>query len=65
MYIEYTSRNLKEYNKIMKVIDCCETTQHFEIVKSMAETFANNCDFRLGKLYRRSWYGLKRVYYKE
>ena len=65
MYTEYTTKNLNEYNKIMKVIDCCETTVHFEIVKNMAETFANNCDFRLEKLRRRSWFGLRRSYYKE
>ena len=58
MYIEYTDRNLKEYNKILNTITSCQNKTHYETIISMAEQFARNSDLRRCNLKKRSMYGI-------
>lgn len=55
MYIEYTDRNLKEYNKILITLISCQTLSQFDVVKNMAEQFARNCDHRQKTLKKNAW----------
>lgn len=50
MYIDFTSKNLAEFYKIVQVLDTCEYPTQFDIVKNMARQFGKNCDFRQSKL---------------
>ena len=54
MYIEFTTKNLREYNKIIDVLVSCSKPEQFNITKNMVDNFARNCDFRLYKLNRRA-----------
>lgn len=54
MYIEFTTKNLREYNKIIDVLVSCSKPEQFDITKNMVDNFARNCDFRLYKLKRRA-----------
>lgn len=60
MYINFTSKNLNEYNKIIDVLMSCKTPSHHDIVKNMAKQFAKNCDHRLGMLRKYAWIKLLR-----
>ena len=54
MYIEFTTKNLREYNKIIDVLVSCSKPEQFNITKNMVDNFARICDFRLYKLKRRA-----------
>jgi hypothetical protein len=54
-YIEYTSKNLKEYYKILDTISSSTNPEQFEVAKNMASQFAKNCDFRQSKLKKLAW----------
>lgn len=54
-YIEYTSKNLKEYYKILDTISSSTNLEQFEAAKNMASQFARNCDFRQNKLKKSAW----------
>lgn len=54
MYMEFTTKNLREYNKIINVLVSCSKPEQFNITKNMVDNFARNCDFRLYKLKRRA-----------
>ena len=65
MYIEYTTRNLKEYHKIVDILESCKNTDHFETVKNVVEQFGKNCDYRDSYLKKRAWKTLSLKAYKE
>lgn len=54
-YIEYTTRNLYEYNKLMTIIESTKNQEQFDIVKTMVDLFIHNCIFRRNKLKRIAW----------
>lgn len=60
MYINFTSKNLNEYNKIIDVLMSCKTPSHHDVVKTMVEQFAKNCDHRLRMLRKYAWIKLLR-----
>lgn len=64
MFIEFTTRNLNEYNKIIDVIVSCETPSHHNIAKNMIEQFAKNCDYRIHMLWKNAWYNLFKLNFK-
>lgn len=55
LFLEYTSANLKEYNKIMATINSSQTLDHYEVLTNMCSQFGKNCDHRLDALKRRIW----------
>ena len=65
MYVEYTTRNLNEYRKIVAIVESCKNTGQFEVVKNVVEQFGRNCDFRDSQLKKRAWKTLSRKAYRE
>ena len=65
MFTEFTTRNLNEYNKIIKTIVSCENLSHHNVIKNMIEQFAKNCDHRIDLLWKNVWYELLRLNFKE
>lgn len=58
MYIEFTSKQLHEYNKIVANIEGCENPlQHSTIVRMM-KCFGKLCDWRAKELKRYGWLGI-------
>lgn len=55
MYINFTSKNLNEYNKIIDTIVSCEKPSQYNMVKNMIEQFAKNCDHRIHMLWKNVW----------
>lgn len=49
------TRTINEYNKIIKVIDSCESVEHYMVVENMLYQFADNCEKRLIKLRADAW----------
>lgn len=58
MYVEFTSKQLHEYNKLVANIEgCTNPDQHSTIVR-MLKCFGKQCDWRSRKLLKRAWVGL-------
>ena len=51
MYTEFYTKTLNEYNKILKILDSCETWEQFCTMENISYTFAQNCEWRTTKLY--------------
>lgn len=49
------TRTINEYNKIIKVIDSCESVEHYMVVENMLYQFADNCEKRIIKLRADAW----------
>lgn len=49
------TRTINEYNKIIKVIDSCESIEHYMVVENMLYQFADNCEKRIIKLRADAW----------
>lgn len=50
MYINYCTKNLEEYYKILRTLNTCETAYHYEVVTAMLELFYENCTDRINNL---------------
>jgi hypothetical protein len=61
MYIEFTSKQLHEYNKIVANIESCENPQQHSTIVRMMKCFGKLCDRRASKLKRRGWIGLLKL----
>ena len=46
MYLEYTTKQLIEYNKLIKIIESCETPKHHSNTVDMMTRFGKICDRR-------------------
>ena len=61
MYIEFASKQLYEYNKIIANLESCKNPlQHSTIVRMM-KCFGKLCDWRASKLKHRGWIGLLKL----
>ena len=65
MYREFYSKNLEEYNKIIKILDSCETWDQFLCMENVAYSFARNCEWRRNVLFDRYERGISIKRYKE
>ena len=52
MYNSFVSANLREYYKIIDVINSCQNEDQFAVASKCFETFLANCDHRLDALTR-------------
>lgn len=50
MYSSYQTKNLNEYNKIVRVLETAETADHYDVVVAMVKRFGENCERRCEKL---------------
>ena len=53
MFIEYYSKNLNEYQKIISTLDSCETWDAFLYIEKMSLSFVKHCENRDIKLKNR------------
>ena len=53
MFIEYYSKNLNEYQKIISTLDSCETWDSFLYIEKMSLSFVKHCENRDIKLKNR------------
>lgn len=53
MFIEYYSKNLNEYQKIISTLDSCKTWDAFLYMEKMSLSFVNHCEIREIKLKNR------------
>lgn len=65
MYNEFYSKNLIEYDKIVKVLDSCESWEQFLCIENIAYNFARNCEWRTNKLFDHYERGFSIKRYKE
>lgn len=47
MYLEFTTKQLKEYNKLLSVLDSIENPDQHESYTHMVQNFWNLCDYRI------------------
>lgn len=50
MYIEFTTKQLNEYNKLLTTLDSLQTPEQHAIYVNMVKNFGNICDYRLYRL---------------
>lgn len=46
MYLEFTTKQLNEYNKLIKMIESCETAEHYDNTVIIMRSFGKICDNR-------------------
>lgn len=50
MYIEFTTKQLNEYNKLLTTLDSLQTPEQHATYVNMVKNFGNICDYRLYRL---------------
>ena len=50
MYLEFATKQLNEYNKLIKIIESCETVEHHSNAIVILRSFGKMCDSRKRKL---------------
>ena len=61
MYLEFTSKQLHEYNKLVANIQGCTNPDQHDIIVNMMKCFGKLCDWRASKLKHRGWISLLKL----
>ena len=57
MYIEFTTKQLHEYHKLVTNIEGCENPNQHSTIIRMLKCFGKQCDWRARQLRKRGWIG--------
>lgn len=55
MYLDFTTKQLNEYNKLIKVIESCSNPDHHTSTVNIIQSFGKLCDNRKNILKKRAW----------
>ena len=55
MYLDFTTKQLNEYNKLIKVIESCSNPDHHISTVNIIHSFGKLCDSRKNILKKRAW----------